>query len=410
MLCHDYPPVLNSAARLYAGLAEDLTARGHQVTVLTASADRSLADGAAAGLDPEPNDGGSPRVRRVSRLPLPRRMIIARALDQVWVTLALVLMGLVLSRQHGIIVYSPPMPMGLAGWFLSRRWRGAFVLNVQDLYPRTPMDLGAISNRWLVRWAETLERFIYRKAGAVTVHSVGNRDHVAEVLGRGDKVHVVHNWVDLDRLQPGPRENAWRREHSLGGLFVVSFAGTMGFAQGLEYVIEAAKTLRDREGIMFVLAGDGVVRPAIEESVSREALHNVRLFPTQAEDEYIQLLQASDACLVTLHKDLATPVVPGKLQSIMAAGRPAICMANPASDARKIIEEADCGYFIPAGAPGGLAEAVVSLFNDRALAERMGGSGRRHAEAHFGRSKSTERYASLLTALGGTSPTAGERQ
>jgi glycosyltransferase involved in cell wall biosynthesis len=220
----------------------------------------------------------------------------------------------------------------------------------------------------------------------------------------------VHNWVDLDRLQPGPRENAWRRKHSLGGLFVVSFAGTMGFAQGLEYVIEAAKTLRDREGIVFVLAGDGVLRPAIEESVSREALHNVRLFPTQPEDEYVQLLLASDACLVTLHKDLATPVVPGKLQSIMAAGRPAICMVNPASDARKIVEEAGCGYFLPAGAPGGLAEAVVSLSNDRALAERMGESGRRYAEAHFGRTESTERYADLLATLGGPPSATGGRR
>jgi colanic acid biosynthesis glycosyl transferase WcaI len=189
-----------------------------------------------------------------------------------------------------------------------------------------------------------------------------------------------------------------REENALGRMFVVSFAGTMGFAQGLEAVIEAAKALRENEDIVFVLAGDGVLRQALEEMVSSTGLQNVLFLPTLPEDEYIQLLQASDACLVTLHKDLATPVVPGKLQSIMAVGRAAICWANPASDARKIIEEAGCGYFVPAGEAGGLASAVMALFDDRALAERMGEGGRRYAEAHFDQAESTGRYADLVTA------------
>jgi len=101
--------------------------------------------------------------------------------------------------------------------------------------------------------------------------------------------------------------------------------------------------------------------------------------------------------LVPLSKDLKTPVVPGKLQSIMAAGRPAICWADPASDARRMIEEADCGSFFPAGQHDNITEAILELYQCNRLADLKGQNGRKYAEAHFSRQGSTDIYDDIIT-------------
>ena len=125
-------------------------------------------------------------------------------------------------------------------------------------------------------------------------------------------------------------------------------------------------------------------------------LKNVQFLPHLPEDEYIALLQASDVCLVTLHKELKTPVVPGKLPCIMGVGRSVICSTPPQSDARLIVEEAKGGLWVPAGSPGALAEAILTLNGDYALADEMGDNGRWYAEQHFNREKCISRYEEII--------------
>jgi glycosyltransferase involved in cell wall biosynthesis len=64
-----------------------------------------------------------------------------------------------------------------------------------------------------------LERFLYRRSAAVTVLSEDLRENVAAKLGRHrpERVHVIPNFVDTDRIRPAPKENAYRDEYGLRG-------------------------------------------------------------------------------------------------------------------------------------------------------------------------------------------------
>jgi colanic acid biosynthesis glycosyl transferase WcaI len=399
LVCPDFPPVLNSAARLFYELAEDLSRQGHEVTVLTRIPERYLAGQERHGRTRFVirEEIGGIQVVRLKNLPAPRRLPAARALEQLWMALTFYLAGAGLPRHDAVIIYSPPLPLGLAGYGLARQWRGVTVINVQDLYPQTAIDLGLLRGKALIGLAERLERFLYQGADALAVHSEGNRAHVVSKGAPPGRVHVIPNWIDLETVKPGPRYNGWRHSQDLDeAAFVVSFAGTMGFAQGIEEVVQAADRLRQVPEVTFVLAGDGVFKRQLQEQAEGMGLRNMRLLPPQPADAYIKLLQASDACLVTLHKDLKTPVIPGKLQSVMAAGRPVILCANPASDARRMVEDAGCGLFVPAGDADGMAAAVLSLYRQRNVAEEMGQRGRRYAEREFDRQRCTQAYASLL--------------
>ena len=397
LLTISYPPVLNSAARLFSELAESLSERGHQVTVLTAIPERYLAEKDSGNKFPQEEIINGVRVYRLPSSSLPKHIPLFRALEHVFFALRCWLKGRKLPPQDAVIVYSPPLPLGITGIRLARRWGGKAIVNVQDLYPQSVIDLGLLRNPFFISLARQMEQWVYNNADFITVHSEGNRLYVIDYGVPAERAIVVPNWIDLEKFSPGQCGNSLKQAVGLKDGFIVSYAGVMGFAQGVEDIIGAAVRLRDiAPDIYFVLVGSGVALPHLKERVQREGLSNVLFVPHLPEDKYIELLRASDICLVTLDKRLRTPVVPGKLPCIMAVGRPVICSTAPESDARRIVEEANSGLWVNAGDAKALADAVLSLYRESARREEMGNNGRTYAGTHFRRELCVEKYIRIL--------------
>jgi len=395
LLTISYPPVLNSAARLFSELATGLKEKGYQVTVITTIPQRYVADGEKDFRKKENLNGIE--IYRLPMVPLPKHVPLFRGFEHFFVAFQCWLKGRHLPHHDAVIVYSPPLPLAITGIELARRWNGISIINVQDLYPQSVIDLGLLRNRFLVSLARWMERWGYQHANFITVHSEGNRKYVVEHGADQGRVHVVPNWVDLEKYSPGPRLNSFRKIYGLNDDFVVSYAGVMGFAQGVGDILEAAVFLKDAAPqIHFVLAGSGIALPRLKEWAWKENLSNVHFLPHLLEQEYIELLQASDVCLVTLIKDLRTPVVPGKLPCIMAVGRPVVCSTAAESDARRIVEEAKCGLWVDAGNTKALADAILRLYHDRTQREKMGSNGRTYAGTHFRRESCMEEYVKIL--------------
>ena len=398
LLVISYPPVLNSAARLFSELAEGLAARGHQVTVLTTYPERYLAEKGSRVIPKR--EKNKVEVHRLRNLRLPKQVPLLRGLEHVLYGLQYYMKGRRLGHHDVVIAYSPPLPFGATAVLLARRWKGRAIVNVQDLYPRSAVDLGLLKNRALIRFGEWLERWVYQHAHGITVHSEGNRAHVVAHGGSAEKTWVVPNWIDLDKYHPGPKENGVRQKYAPRAGLVVSYAGVMGFAQGVGDILRAAAIVaKETSDVIFLLTGEGVMLPKLKTMAADLNLKNVQFLPHLPEDEYIALLQASDVCLVTLHKELKTPVVPGKLPCIMGVGRSVICSTPPQSDARLIVKEVRCGLWVPAGSPEALAEAILALKADPVRADKMGDNGRRYAERHFNREKCISQYEEIIARL-----------
>lgn len=394
-----YPPSMSSAARLFNELAETLQTKGHHVTVLTTMPERYVAEKEAheRRLFPKEEVSNGVDVRRVVPLSLPKQLPVCRAVEHLFAGVQYLIRARRLPHQDVVIVYSPPLPLAVSGILLARRWRGQAIINIQDLYPQSVVDLGLLKNRFLIAFARWMERWIYRHANAVTVHSEGNRTCIARHGGALDKVYVVPNWIDLAKYKPGPRVNSFRSNYGLDDAFVVSYAGIMGFAQGVGNILRAAAELeKEMLDFLLVLAGSGVELSKLKHLAREQGLKKVRFLPHLPEQEYIELLQASDVCLVTLLKSLRTPVVPGKLPCIMAVGRPVVCSVPATSDARKITQESESGLWVSAGDTKALVSAILEIYSSLPKRERMGRNGRKYAEAHFDREHCVQRYVELL--------------
>ncbi|MGD8239454.1 MAG: glycosyltransferase family 4 protein [Armatimonadota bacterium] len=398
LMSANFPPEIGTAAHLFYELAGGLRKRGHEVTAVTGFPSYNVAPEIAAryrGLHRrERMDGVSVVRTRVPRFV--RASMIGRGLEHLCMAWPFAAAALAAGRHDVTLVYSPPLTLGVAAWLIRWLRRTPFVFNVQDLFPKEAVDIGVLRSRPIIRALELLETFIYRRARFVTAHSAGNREHV---IGRGcpaERAAVVPNWVDTDRVKPMPRDNEFSRRHRLNGRFVVSFAGTMGLLQDMETIVGCASLLKDHDGIQFLLVGDGVEKPKAEQQIAARGLRNVIMLPMQPRDVYPQILAASDASLVTLKTALATPAVPSKILSIMAAQRPVISSIRDESDATKLVKGANCGICARPEDPGSMAAAVLRLHEDRELQRRLGQNGRQYAEAHLSLRAALDRYEALF--------------
>jgi glycosyltransferase involved in cell wall biosynthesis len=400
MLTDRFPPEIRSAAHLFHELARDLQRRQHEVAVITKAPRQYFANGAGRGTTLGWEDVGGVPTLRVRGFPIPGYHPIVRGLDHLT-------LGWSFGRASGrwpsadvILVYSPPLPLALAGARYARRFRVPFVLNVQDLYPQTAIDLKLLRNPLAIRLAERMEGLAYHRAARIVVHSPGNRTFLIERKGvPADRVRVIFNWVDTEAIRPGPRENSFRAQHRLAGKFVVSYAGVMGYAQDLSDIIQCAELTRTDEEIVYLLVGEGVLEKRWKEMVAARRLRNVRFLPMQPKAEYTELLAASDVCLVPLDAHLRTPVVPGKLQSIMASGRPAITIVPPEGDTPRLLQESGGGINILPGRPQDLCDELLRLKSRPEVGREMGRRGRRFAEDHFAVTRCAGAYEELFEEL-----------
>jgi len=390
-----YYPMLNSAARIFSDLAEGLQKRGFYVTVVTTVPQRYVAE--SKGNYPKEEELNGVKIYRLPAIPLPKHVPLLRGFEHFFIAFQYWLRGRNLPKHDAVIVYSPPLPLAITGIKLAKSWHGISIINVQDLYPQTAIDLGLLKNRTLIALARWMEKWVYQHADFITVHSEGNWKYVVERGASKKKVNVVFNWIDLEKYKPGPLYNSFRRAYGLEDAFIVSYAGVMGFAQGVVDILRAAALLeKEIENFALVLVGSGVELSKLEKLSQELGLRYVRFLPHLPEEEYIELLQASDVCLVTLSRNLRTPVVPGKLQCIMAVGRPVVCSIPQTSDAKRIVEKSRAGIWVDAGDYNALAEAILKLYSNADLREEMGRQGRLYAEAHFDKEQCIDQYVQLL--------------
>lgn len=300
-------------------------------------------------------------------------------------------------RPDVVFATSPPLTMALPGIVAARRWRAPLVFEVRDLWPEAPIQMGALRLPAARRLARLLERATYRAASEVVALSPGMRAGVVAAGVPEERVTLIPNASDLDLFSPDVDPGDLRERLDLGDAFVCSYFGTMGEANDLTQVVEAAALLRERgeDGIRLVLQGDGKRRPAIERAVGERGLDNVVLLPAGDKHATARLAAASDACM-TIFKDV--PILatnsPNKLFDTFAAGRAAI--VNTDGWQRELVEANEAGVFVRPDDPADLADALVRLRDDPETLRRYGANARRLAEREFDRELLAERLREVL--------------
>lgn len=396
-----FPPDNGSAANLFHDLATNLSTRGNKVTVLTTIPQYH----ATGNLDNyKKKMWVTERVNGVTihRIRCPRFegiFKVGRGLWQIWVSSALSFVSLFLKKHDVCLVYSPPLPLCLAGILTSKLKGTKVVLNIQDLVPQSIIDLGMLKNHSLVQIFKNLERFCYEHSDHITVMSEGNLKHVQSNGASENKITIIENWVNLPDIIRQNTVYETLNKYCLLDSNLITFGGVLGHSQDLTIIINAAKLTATRTDIVWVIVGDGAQKEYLCNSIEEFQLDNIKLLPMLPRNEYETILTNSKLGLATLKPVVKTPVVPSKIYSIMASGIPLICAMESSGDAPKLVEKIKCGINIPPGDYNKLSESVIRLVDNDNLREELGGNGLNYIKDHLNVSNATIKYQELFANL-----------
>ncbi|MCT8543584.1 glycosyltransferase family 4 protein [Glaesserella parasuis] len=267
---------------------------------------------------------------------------------------------------------------------------------VLDLWPESLSTTGYIKNKFILNTIKYLVKWVYLKSDKIFVQSNSFIDSISEYVDK-KKITYFPNFA-IDLVPNLSRSTAVPMEilSLLDNNFCIVFTGNLGTAQSVETIVEAAKYLQDIGKIKLVLVGSGSLSSWLEETISKNNIHNVILAGRYNSDEMPQFLFRAKGLLVTLKNEyIYSQTIPAKVQTYLASGKPIIASLN--GEGAKIIEEAKAGYTCEAENAIELAKMIKKLYETSDEEQRnLGESGRRYFLERFEIKQQAKRLVALL--------------
>lgn len=303
-----------------------------------------------------------------------------------------------LLRPDVVMVVAPALLSVLTAWVAARLAGAKLWIHVQDFEVEAALATGLLPARGLpARLARWLEGWVLRRGDRVSTISP---QMCAKLLDKGvapGRVLEVRNWADA-RFAPDPDgAAAIRAGWGLGDRLVALYSGNIARKQGIEILVEAARLLRGREDIAFVICGEGPNRAELERLA--QGLGNVQLHDLQPADRMGAMLTMAGLHLLPQIAGAADLVLPSKLTNMLASGRPVVATADPGTG---LFSEVDgCGALSPPGDAQALAAAIARLADDPEQRRIYGAAARRRAEERWMKDAIIDRIESEIARIAG---------
>jgi len=284
-------------------------------------------------------------------------------------------------RPQVVFVVEPPLGAAPGAWLAARLCGAQAWLHVQDFEIDAAFELGLLRAGALRRAILSAERALMR--GFDRVSNISER-MLAKLLEKGvdqRRVFLFPNWVDMSLIRPLEGANTLRAELGIAAdARVLLYSGNMGEKQGLDLIIDAARSFEESPAL-FLLCGDGAVRARLEAAAA--GLSNVRFIPLQPLPRLNELLNLAEVHLLPQRAAAEDLVMPSKLTAIMASGRPVVATARAGSEVARAAREG--GIVVSPGDTPAFASAIRRLLADDSLRRQLGAAGRAYALTNWER-------------------------
>src|SRR5271165_104530 len=403
ILAINYSPERTSVSPFTTGLSEHLVSQGHTVKVVTAFPYypewRIWREYRGRITQKEVRRGVE--IRRVRHF-IPRRAssLVQRLLHDFSFTGAALAAGLASGECDVIYCSCPPPALALAAYVLSRIKNVPYVIKLTDLASDAALATGILREGILVRCARAMEAFVYRKAQAVVCLCEGFREKLAQSGIPADRLRLIPDWGDTEAIRPVQSDGRFRDANRIAReKFVVLHTGNMGKKQDLLNVVRGAALSVGHPDLLWVIVGEGEERALVEREIKTKGLGNLLLLPLQPVETLCQMYAAADVLLLNQKAAVKDAVIPSKLLTYTASGRPIMCAASSESVAARLIREASCGVVVRPDDPAALVEGAMALRADASLRGEMGINGRTYAERNYNKARVLDLYDHFFESL-----------
>lgn len=307
--------------------------------------------------------------------------------------------GLTEKNVDCVYLESTPPIQGLLGSLLKIFRNIPFVYCLQDIFPDSLAGTSLAKKGGLLwKIGRVIEDFTYKYADKIIVIS---EDFKKNIMAKGvpeDKIVVIYNWVDQNKVVDVPREkNKLFDKYNIDReKFYIEYSGNIGLTQNMDMLLEVMKELKTTHpDIGLVLVGEGAYKAQVEEIVKRDDLTNVTMIPFQPYEDISHVLSLGDAGLVISKPGVGANSVPSKTWSIMSASRPVLANFDE-NELKDILVGNECGIFTKAGDKDAFKRSIIKLYENRDLCKKYGTNGRQFVMDNLTREVGTQKYVDVI--------------
>jgi len=291
---------------------------------------------------------------------------------------------------------SAPLTTGLAAWWISFRYKIPYYFEVGDLWPEAPIQMGFVRNPLLKVILYALEKRIYKGALAIVALSPSIKEAIAKKVSDKD-IHLITNMADTEYYTPENKNSTVENKYGVEGKFVISYIGTVGLANGLEYLVDVA-TLAQKENlpVHIILCGEGAMKDELIQKAVHIGLTNISFIPHQSQHGVREILSITDAVFVC-YRNL--PVLetgsPNKFFDGLAAGK--LIILNIGGWLAEEGKSYGCGIQVDPENPADAIVRILPFLNDPIMLGNYQQAARKLAETKYARSILSERFSRMIT-------------
>src|SRR5690606_31523721 len=297
-----------------------------------------------------------------------------------------------------VLVTSPPLFVGISGYLISRGRRIPMVFEIRDLWPESAIDTGVLTNKWVIRMAYAVEKFIYSKAALINVltpafyNTLRDKKNISK-----SKLIMIPNAADFslsESLLKDFDRDEFRRQHRLEGYFVIIYVGAHGVANHLQQVLDAGKALEDTH-VLFLLIGSGMEKERLKAKASEMKVNNVRFLDPVPKAEVFRYILASEMGASILKKvETFKTVYSNKTFDYMSCKTPILMAIDGVS--RELVETAKAGVYVEPENIDEYNQIIRAYMADPERLKTEGENGYRYAKENFDRGVLAKRYISHI--------------
>ena len=286
-----------------------------------------------------------------------------------------------------IVSSTSPLPIWKA-YFWAKRFNSKLIFEVRDIWPLSITELGGFkkTNPFVVLLQIT-ENFAYKVS-----------DYVVSVLPNAFE-HMKNHGLDLPRFKYIPNgikiETLIKIDKDNKDVFKIGYAGTLGIANALKYLIYAAHLIEE-SNIEIHLLGNGPEKKALMKLVKDKNISNVYFHNAIPKNKVGIFLAKMDVLFIGWHfsKIYRFGISANKLFDYLASAKPIIHSVDAGNDP---VFEARAGISVKPENSKEIADAILNLYKmPESKRNELGQNGRVFVEKYHSYEQLAKKYEYLF--------------
>ena len=317
-----------------------------------------------------------------------------------WFVFALRLLKLskiVPDKPHAILYSSPSLIPFLSAFYLAKKYNSKLVWDIRDIWPLTLIKLGKFSKfHPFIIFHQWIENFASRKSDFITSNIPLAINHLLRKGAKKKNFLWIPNVFSEEYFKKKKKINLRTRKKIPSDKFIVGYSGTIGMANALNVLLDAALLTKNCNNIHYVLVGHGSLTKAVRQFILINKLTNVSLIQSVPKKQVPSLLERFDVCYAGLRKSSLYKygIALNKIPEYFMSGKPILLSIESAF---KPVDIAKAGLTVPAENPQAIANAILRLKQMTAKQrKKFGKNGRSYAKKNFNYCKIAKNLEKVL--------------